>query len=72
MTDALHWQFHEGDIVQLNSGGPIMTITGTYVEYCTCHWFNKRNDICSDRFTYETIKKYENKANPPGPDLPKG
>lgn len=35
--------FHPGDVVQLKTGGPMMTVHKTTQEICTCVWFTKED-----------------------------
>jgi uncharacterized protein YodC (DUF2158 family) len=54
-------KFNEGDLVQLKSGGPPMT-----VEYISCgdirtvktKWFSEDGDVISCRFKEVMLKKY--------------
>ena len=49
-----------GDIVQLKSGGPKMTIQGINKESVECSWFvNKEHK--SDFFNYDTLALYSQK-----------
>lgn len=50
--------FKAGDVVQLKSGGPLMTITvvnqpDTEHETINVVWFNLQNEIC-----YQTVKAF--------------
>jgi uncharacterized protein YodC (DUF2158 family) len=50
--------FKVGDVVQLKSGGPLMTVIvvdypDTERETINVVWFNSQNDIC-----YETVKAF--------------
>lgn len=50
--------FKAGDVVQLKSGGPLMTVIvvdypNTERETINVVWFNSQNDIC-----YETVKAF--------------
>lgn len=54
-----------GDVVQLKSGGPKMTISKIILGYQTkkangvvsCMWFNEENKPCEKDFKIETLKK---------------
>lgn len=53
-----------GDVVQLKSGGPKMTIN-TLSEYngksyCMCIWFEANNHLSNKEFISQTLKKSEN------------
>lgn len=57
-------QFREGDIVQLKSGGPNMTVSSTDIKfgskapYCRCQWFSGTTLSFGD-FEFDTLKKVE-------------
>ena len=63
-------EFKRGDLVKLNSGGPIMTIcevssiphqiTGKDETVVTCNWFNKEDKIEHYDFYIEEIVPYKN------------
>lgn len=52
-------EFKLGDVVQLKSGSPKMTIEDLYDNEgnkCSCKWFNKnKNEFQLDRFLVETL-----------------
>lgn len=51
--------FKIGDIVQLKSGGPIMTIHGEHMYGgAICQWFNKNEEIKTERFAEESLKTH--------------
>ena len=39
-----------GDVVQLKSGGPPMTISEIEDDYIVCNWFNKHGKLESNSF----------------------
>jgi uncharacterized protein YodC (DUF2158 family) len=45
-----------GDIVQLKSGGPKMTIEALSTTVF-CQWFNEKNELCDGHFQENTLKK---------------
>ena len=54
-------QFKLGDVVQLKSGGPKMTVTEVGNDISQkprvwCEWFNEKNQKISDDFTPESLK----------------
>jgi len=57
-------QFKRGQIVQLKSGGPQMTVTqvhddpGPFAGYVECSWFGGRSKHESGRFHIETLRDY--------------
>lgn len=66
-------EFKEGDLVQLKSGGPVMTIskervkkTGTYLEefwddtLAVCVWFDENNKPMKREFKKSVLKKTSN------------
>lgn len=55
-------QFKAGDVVRLNSGGPIMTIQEVEGDQVFCVWFDKTKQM-HGRFPAVTIKLY----TPPRP-----
>lgn len=48
----------EGTIVQLKSGGPLMTVAWIDKEYRTthCNWFDEKNELKSYSFMPEQLK----------------
>lgn len=50
-------QFKLGDIVQLKSGGPKMTVNGfTGTKQPMCAWFDGSNVLCHGTFMHEALK----------------
>jgi uncharacterized protein YodC (DUF2158 family) len=52
-------ELRPGDIVQLKSGGPHMTVAPDYtpmIEYIKCVWFDDAK-MCCDYFNPETLKR---------------
>lgn len=45
----IYMELKIGDIVELKSGGPKMTIEDITSDIATCRWF-KGNDLCSKNF----------------------
>jgi uncharacterized protein YodC (DUF2158 family) len=43
-------QFHNGDLVHLRSGGPLMTVTGIQGDQVTCTWNEGDGDLRSGHF----------------------
>ncbi len=52
-------QFKAGDIVQLKSGGPLMTVKTGDLEECYCEWFGSGNTLQTHEFTTANLKKAE-------------
>lgn len=54
-------EFKEGDVVQLKSGGPLMTISGESDTpgYYLCTWFDDKNEVTSDSFISSILKLAE-------------
>lgn len=50
--------FKVGDVVQLKSGGPVMTITYIDGGKAVCEWFDN-NTPASSTYPVEAIEKYE-------------
>ncbi|MEC6880675.1 YodC family protein [Photobacterium piscicola] len=52
--------FNIGDIVQLKSGGPIMTVDGggNYGIGVVCKWFDMNETLKSDSFAEASLKIY--------------
>ena len=59
--------FKVGDIVQLRSGGPDMTIISVGISYISkeplvgCKWFDASHTIMSDEFPPESLVKVRNR-----------
>lgn len=63
--------FKKGDIVQLRSGGPKMTVekykfeirslndSGESMHVVICKWFDNENNLVSHDFEQEALKLYE-------------
>jgi uncharacterized protein YodC (DUF2158 family) len=50
--------FNVGDLVQLKSGGPIMTVSGMSSTQTICVWFDKDEKRCSESFVSGVLKAY--------------
>ena len=51
-----------GDVVQLNSGGPPMTIVdfeGDEESEAVCTFFDEKSNVIRDVFPFAALKKYE-------------
>lgn len=48
--------FEPGEIVQLNSGGPIMTVDYVYDATCTCSWFDTTWHRQEGDFRHATLR----------------
>lgn len=49
--------FKIGDVVQLKSGGPAMTVSETNdAGMVLCTWFNSQNELQKQAFTQEILK----------------
>ena len=46
-----------GDVVQLKSGGPSMTVTAVEGSYASCTWFNEKSQIATGDFLLVTLAK---------------
>ncbi len=60
-------EFQNGDIVELKSGGPKMTIAAVKQERAICVWFNQREDFHEERtgeFLVVTLKKVKRDLGP--------
>ena len=55
----------EGDVVQLNSGGPAMTAVSVEGGLTYCEWFLPNGEIREREFTTVSLKPYK-----PTPPLP--
>lgn len=56
--------FQAGDVVQLKSGGPLMTVVETNDPgMVSCIWFNSENVVQEKAFSEDTLKIYQ-KPNP--------
>lgn len=51
-----------GDLVQLKSGGPIMTVAWSNAEYgdTKCQWFDERNELKEAIFVSGQLKILDN------------
>lgn len=53
-------QFKAGDVVQLKSGGPHMTVSSILPGgSADCTWFDEKNEPRHETFLCETLKMYE-------------
>ncbi|MBD8008758.1 YodC family protein [Acinetobacter pecorum] len=51
--------FNVGEVVQLKSGGPLMTVSETNdAGVVECTWFNSENNIQKQAFNQEMLKIY--------------
>lgn len=53
--------FKPGDVVELKSGGPKMTVRSYEPQdsaEVTCEWFDKSNDFCTKSFHQDTLRIY--------------
>lgn len=53
-------EFQNGDVVELKSGGPKMTIASVKQERAVCVWFNQREDFHEEKtgeFLLVTLQK---------------
>jgi uncharacterized protein YodC (DUF2158 family) len=48
-----------GDVVQLNSGGPDMTVKEIGGKLVTCTWFDARKKLTEDQFLLATLTKVD-------------
>lgn len=51
--------FQPGDVVQLKSGGPAMTVTALDSEEAKCEWFDDKNQPHRRLFALSSLTKYE-------------
>jgi uncharacterized protein YodC (DUF2158 family) len=57
-------KFSEGDVIQLKSGGPLMTIENAFEPVAgkqtyRCTWFDGKNELKRAEFKEEALEKYE-------------
>lgn len=52
-------EFKEGDIVQLKSGGPYMTVISTYEDSVYCVYFNLNLNKYTETFSRYCLNKIE-------------
>ena len=60
-------EFQNGDIVELKSGGPKMTIASVKQDRAICVWFNQREDFHEEKtgeFLIVTLQKVERDLGP--------
>lgn len=62
-------QFQEGDVVQLNSGGPKMTVTEVRGSNYFCMWFTSDSKLQNAIFNVDTLRSYVPKQSQPMPLL---
>jgi uncharacterized protein YodC (DUF2158 family) len=48
--------FDIGDVVNLLSGGPFMTISEVHGDFINCMWFNNNGDLQKGQFPVETVE----------------
>lgn len=59
-----------GDIVELRSGGPKMTVAAVKADRVFCVWFNRKDDYHEEQkgeFLVPTLKVYRARAAAPQP-----
>ena len=59
-----------GDVVELKSGGPKMTIAAVKGDRAFCVWFNRRDDYHEEKtgeFLVATLKSLQPRARAPQP-----
>jgi uncharacterized protein YodC (DUF2158 family) len=54
--------FEVGSVVQLKSGGPLMTVKAITGREVTCTWFDDDNKLQSATFPAEVLKLYEDEG----------
>lgn len=57
-------EFKIGDLVVLNSGGPVMTIISPDEQFSRvkCAWFTREGELRESHFKEETIRKTRNES----------
>ncbi len=55
MSDTPRWQY--GEIVQLLSGGPPMTLV-QLDDFAVCQWFDRVGVMHRDEFHYQALRPY--------------
>lgn len=49
-----------GDVVQLKSGGPAMTVSNKMADnMLLCWWFNANNDLCTQAFAPTVLQPWK-------------
>lgn len=56
--------FGEGQLVQLKSGGPIMTVVTTNIGGVNCTWFDDKDKLQNNTFPAHVLKPYEDEGPP--------
>jgi uncharacterized protein YodC (DUF2158 family) len=51
-----------GDVVQLKSGGPLMTVQSVDADGVICIWFDEKKKLTNARFPEATLDKYDENA----------
>ncbi|WP_199728308.1 YodC family protein [Achromobacter sp. K91] len=54
--------FQQGDVVQLKSGGPLMTVTSISGNDVSCTWFDEKNKVNTRSFPAAILEKYDANA----------
>jgi uncharacterized protein YodC (DUF2158 family) len=57
--------FAVGDVVQLKSGGPKMTVTGSYSLYVRCNYFDNDGRLFDSSFPPDALTKDAWLSHPP-------
>lgn len=51
-----------GDLVQLKSGGPVMTVGWVEHGAAHCNWFDERNELKSASFSVQQLRVVDDPA----------
>jgi uncharacterized protein YodC (DUF2158 family) len=54
----------KGDVVQLKSGGPHMTISSIFGDQAVCIWFDSEGKRTQEDFPLDTLKEVPPKLGP--------
>jgi len=65
MVEGEH--FDEGDLVQLNSGGPVMSVQAVAGAHATCMWFDASGTLHEQTFALGSLKRHQRDTTPERP-----